>query len=39
MTRSKKSNWWYVIIIIIIVMFAFGWFFNLGEDFGKALAQ
>ncbi len=39
MTKSKKFNWWYIVIIVILVMLAFGYYFNLGEELGKALAQ
>ncbi len=39
LNKSKKINWWYIVIILILAMLVFGWFFNIGEDLGKALAQ
>ena len=39
MNKSKKTNYWYIIISFVLIMLAFGYFFELGESFGKALAN
>jgi len=39
MNESKKMNSWYLVITLVLVMLAFGYFFELGEAFGKALAN
>jgi len=39
MNKSKKTNHWYIIIGFALIILAFGYFFELGEAFGKALAN
>jgi hypothetical protein len=39
MNKSKKINPWYIIATMVILMLAFGYFFNIGESLGKALAN
>lgn len=39
MNKSKKLNPWYIIAAMVILMLAFGYFFNMGESLGKALAN
>lgn len=39
MNKSKKINPWYIIAAMVILMLAFGYFFNIGESLGKALAN
>ena len=36
MSKPKKINYWYIIIGFILIILAFGYFFELGEAFGKA---
>ena len=39
MSKSKKINSWYIVVVIVLIMLAFGYFFNMGESLGKAMAH
>ena len=38
MSKSNKINSWFIVVVILMIMLAFGYFFNIGESLGKALA-
>ena len=39
MNKSKNLNYWYLTIAFVLIMLTFGYIFELGEAFGKALAN
>ncbi|WP_291789355.1 hypothetical protein [Maribacter sp.] len=39
MRKLKTSYYWYMVIFLIMTLLAFGYFFELGETFGTALAK
>ncbi|WP_339841270.1 hypothetical protein [uncultured Maribacter sp.] len=39
MKKAKTSYYWSMALFLIMTMLAFGYFFELGESSGKALAK
>lgn len=39
MKKVKTSYYWYMVVLLVMTLLTFGYFFELGESFGKALAN